>query len=215
MVINVDATGRPMRQDVAGGGQGLQCRAVEPRIARASADPELLHRTVVELVEQRPDRAIQGVETEEGLMAQPGENPPLGEEDAVFDRGLVAGLPRAGRDHHGPVVRRQLLIRSIDARLVAAGPRDGALQLVGDPEGGRAPEVFDHPGVGADPVGHLLGRRRLGVGVAARAEDGDEQIDRSLLTGVPIDDRRPLAQSMKVFSPTRCSMDGRRRRLHR
>ena len=114
MVINVDATGRPMRQDVAGGGQGLQCRAVEPRIARASADPELLHRTVVELVEQRPDRAIQGVETEEGLMAQPGENPPLGEEDAVFDRGLVAGLPRAGRDHHGPVVRRQLLIRSIE-----------------------------------------------------------------------------------------------------
>ena len=65
-------------------------------------------------------------------MAQSGEDPPLGEEDTVFDRGGVAGLPRAGRNHHGPVVCRQLLIRPIDARLVAAGPRDGALQLVGD-----------------------------------------------------------------------------------
>ena len=46
-------------------------------------------------------------------MAQPGEDPPLGDEDAVFDRGFVSGLPRAGRDHHGTVVRRQLLIRPI------------------------------------------------------------------------------------------------------
>ena len=127
-------------------------------------------------------------------MAQPGEDPPLGDEDAGFDSGFVLGRPRAGRDHHGPVVRRQFLIRPIDARLVAAGPRDGALQLVGDPEARRAPEVLDHPGVGADPVGQLLGRGRLGVGEAAGAKHRDEELDGTRLAHVPLDHPRARAR---------------------
>ena len=47
-----------------------------------------------------------------------------------------------------------------------------------------------------DPVGQLLGRGRLGVGEAAGAERGDEQLDRPQLTRAPVDQRRPLAREV-------------------
>ena len=87
----------------------------------------------------------------------------------------------------------ELFVGAVDVRLVTAGARDGALELIGDPQGGRATEVLDHPGVGADPVGQLLGRGRLGVGEAAGAEHGDEQLHAPPLTRATVDQRRPLA----------------------
>ena len=58
------------------------------------------------------------------------------------------------------------------------------------------PEVLDHVGVGGDPVSQLLGRGRLGVGEAAGAEHGDEQLDRPQFTRAPVDQRRPLAREV-------------------
>ena len=130
VVIDVDAAGRPLRHDVAGGGQGPERRAVEPRIDRPAADAELLQRAVVERVEPRPDRGVQRREAEEGVVPQPGEDPPLGHQDARLDFRLVARLRGARRDHDGAVVGGELLIGAMDAGLIAAGPRDGTLELV-------------------------------------------------------------------------------------
>ena len=88
---------------------------------------------VVEVVEQDADRRVQRAEVEEGLVSEPGQDPPLGQEYGGFDRGLVAGFRGPRRDHDGAVVGGEVLVGAIDAWLVAAGARDGALELVGDP----------------------------------------------------------------------------------
>ena len=150
----------------------------------------------VELVESLFDRRVQGPEAEERLVAEPGEYPPLGQEYCGLHGGFVPRFPRPRRDDNGAVVGGQILVGPIDARLVAAGTRDGALELVGDPQGRRTPEVLDHAGVGVDPVGQLLGGGRLGVGEAARAEYGDEQLDASQFPGVPVDQCRPLPREV-------------------
>ena len=194
MVVDVHATGLPLGEDVARGREGLERRAIEPRIERAAADALLLHRAVVELVEQRPNRGVQRGQAEERLVPEAGEDPPLGHQHTHLRLCLVAGLVGAGRDHDGAVVRGEFLVGAIDTGLIAAGLPDGAFQLVGHPQARRAAKELDHAGVRADPVRQLLGRGRLGVGVAARPEDGDEQLDRPLLAGMPIDDRGPLAR---------------------
>ena len=75
------------------------------------------------------DRRVQRAELEEGLVAEPGEYPPLGQKYTVFDRSLVAGFPWACRDHDGAVVGGEILVGAIDVGLVAAEAGDGALQL--------------------------------------------------------------------------------------
>ena len=54
------------------------------------------------------------------------------------------------------------------------------------------PKYSTMRGVGADPVGQLLGGGRLGVGEAAGAEHGDEQLDAPQFPRVPVDQRWPL-----------------------
>ena len=87
----------------------------------------------------------------------------------------------------------QVLVAAVDAGLVAAGTGDGTLQLVGNPQRGGAAEVLHHTDVRVDPVRQLLGRGRLGVGEAAGAEHGDEQLDGAQLARTPVDQARPFA----------------------
>ena len=97
VVVDVDAARLPAREDVARGRQGSQGRAVELLVEGAPADAELLHRPVVELVEEDADRPVQSAEVEEGLVAEPGEYPALGQEYAVSAAALSRGfLGRAG-----------------------------------------------------------------------------------------------------------------------
>ena len=67
---------------------GVPCRGVELLVEGAAADAQLLHRSVVELVEQDADRLVQRTELEEGLVAEPGQYPPLGDEYAGLDESL-------------------------------------------------------------------------------------------------------------------------------
>ena len=96
--------------------------------------PQLLHRPVVELVEQNADRQVQGAEAEERLVAEPGEYPPLGQEYCALHGhgGFISWFPRSRRYDDGAVVGGEVLVGAIDARLIAAGAGDGALELVGD-----------------------------------------------------------------------------------
>ena len=108
VVIDVDATGRPLREGVTSGREGPERWAVESLVARAPADAEPLQRAVVHRVEQRPDRGVQRRETEDGLVPQPGEDPPLCHQYARLDRCLVPGLRGARRDHDRAIVRSEL-----------------------------------------------------------------------------------------------------------
>ena len=154
---------RPDRASTVARGQGLERRAIEPRIERAAADALLLHRAVVELVEQRPNRGVQRGQAE-GLVPE-AEDPPLGHQHTHLRLCLVAGLEgRAGTRGSGEF-------------LVGLTPGSAAgwmaLFSVGHPQ--RRPPKNSTMRVSADPV---RARRRL-VGVAARPEDGAS--DRSLL----------------------------------
>ena len=64
-----------MRENVARGRQGLERRPVDLLVEGAAADAQLLHRPVVELVEEDADRRVQGAEAEERLVAELGEDP--------------------------------------------------------------------------------------------------------------------------------------------
>ena len=88
----------------------------------------------------------------------------------------------------------QLGIGPLDARLVAAGRRDGALELIGD-NGGRDPAVKgEGPRVARDPVGQLLGRGRLSVRVARGAEGRDEELHLDRRPRAGVEQARVLAR---------------------
>ena len=98
VVVDVDPAPLPLRQDVAVGGQRSERRAVELLVEGAAADAELLHRPVVEVVEQHADRRVERSEVEEGLVAEPGEDPSLRQEYARLHRTLVTGFLRAAQE---------------------------------------------------------------------------------------------------------------------
>ena len=90
----------------------------------------------------------------------------------------------------------QVLVGAIDVGLVTAGAGDRAAQLVGDPHRGGAAEVLHHVDVRVAPVRQLLRLGRFGVGEAAGAEHGEEQLDGPERTRAPVDQARPLAREV-------------------
>jgi len=62
-------------------------------------------------------------------------------------------------------------------------PDDAAFELVADDGRGDAAEEGQGAGVAGDPVGHLLGAGRLGVGVVRGSEGGDKELDLDDLAG--------------------------------
>ena len=89
-----------------------------------------------------------------------------------------------------------VLVGAIDVGLVTAGAGDRAAQLVGDPHRGGAAEVLHHVDVRVAPVRQLLRLGRFGVGEAAGAEHGEEQLDGPERTRAPVDQARPLAREV-------------------
>jgi hypothetical protein len=196
VVVDVDPAALPLGQLVGGGGQGHKRRTVQPFPQLVSAHPELLQWPRVQLLQQLPDRLVQLAQLEERAVAQPGHDPSLGYEHRRLHLGFVLGLAGAGRDHDRGVVLGQLLVGAVEAGFVAARTGHRALELVRDPNLRGAAEVLHHPGVGPDPLVELLGPGRLGVGVAAGPEHGDEQLDRDLLPRPPVDQVRALAREV-------------------
>jgi hypothetical protein len=89
-------------------------------------------------------------------------------------------------------VRGERGIHALNARLVATGNRDADPQLIGDDRRRHAAEEGEGPGVTRDLIGELLGERRLGVGVARRAEYQHEELDGSPFAGRGIGEPRRL-----------------------
>ena len=70
----------------------------------------------------------------------------------------------------------EILIRPVDARLVARRLRDAGLEIVGHRSLRHTAEEVERVDVRTDPVRQRLAPARLGVGVARRAEYRDEEV---------------------------------------
>jgi hypothetical protein len=87
----------------------------------------------------------------------------------------------------------ELGVRGVEDRLVAVGTGDAGLEVVRHDQAGAAAEEGERVDVRRDPVGQLLGRQRLGIGVVRRPEDRHEELGLRHLAGGGIDDRDGLA----------------------
>src|SRR6266446_6433329 len=95
----------------------------------------------------------------------------------------------------------EVLVGALQARLVAAGHDDAALELVAHDGGRDAAEEREGAGVAGDPVGHLLGVGRLRVGVVRSPEGGDEELDLDDLARGGIDEPWLLARIVDEALP--------------
>jgi hypothetical protein len=127
-------------------------------------------------------------------VAEAGEEPPLRHLDRDLDLRFVPRALGPGGDDDDAVVLRELLVGALEARLVATGGGDAALELIAHDDLGDAAEEGERALVAADPVVDLLGARGFGVGVAGGAEHGHEELDLGDLAGGGIDERRLLAR---------------------
>ena len=76
-------------------------------------------------------RALSSASEKKVWLRSRAEDPALRDLHADLDLRLVARVRRPRRQHHRAVVLRQLLVRALDPRLVAARRRHAALELVG------------------------------------------------------------------------------------
>lgn len=140
VIVDVHAPLLPDAVDEALRWQRAQRRtvgALEEDAAGYAVDP---HHSIVEVGRQFGDALVERVQAAEGLVAEVRQNPPLGDLHGDLDLGLVARMQRARRQDGRAVVRRQLLVGALDARLVPARRRHAALELVGHDRGRQASE---------------------------------------------------------------------------
>ena len=99
VVVDVDRGLLPGRVLVGRRGQRSQRRPVElPRTARAGDPASFLNGRSLSHASRSRDRGVRLGEAEERAVAQRGEDPALGDQDAGLDLRLVPGLARPGRD---------------------------------------------------------------------------------------------------------------------
>src|SRR5712691_755191 len=193
VVVDVDASpDLPVAVDEGLRGERAERRLIETLEEVAAAGAVEPHRPGVEIRQELGDPRVEGGEGEEGLVTEAGEDPPLRDLHGDFDLRLVSGLRRERRQDDGAVVLREVVVGPLQARLVAAGDHDAALELIGHDGLGDAAKELEGALVARDPIRDLLGARRFGVGVVRGAQHGDEQFDLDHLAGGRVDDLRFL-----------------------
>ena len=180
----------PFADDERLGGQGPEGGAIQALEELPAAGAVQAHRARVQDLEQFGDACVERGEGEEPLVAQPRQDPPGDDEHPRLDLGFISGFSGSGREDDRAGEPRELLVRLLQPRLVAARDGDAAFQLIGHQGGGDAPKILEGPLMAGDPVGDLLRAGGFGVGVVRGAEDGDEQLDRDHLARRGVDDGR-------------------------
>ncbi len=145
--------------------------------------------TRIERLEQLRDPCVEGIEGEEGLVTQPGEDPALGDEHARLDFGFIPGFSGPCRDDDTAVVLGKFRVRALPPGFVAARSPHAALELIGNPHRRRPPEEAQRPHVARDPIRGRLSPGGLRVGVVGRPEHRDEQLHLGGLAAVRLHDR--------------------------
>ena len=188
MVIGRNPAALPDREGVGFVGQRLQRRPVDRGEQFGPARVVALHDAGVDVADEFADRDIEIGQAEETAIAQPGQDPPLGDQHRLLDLGLVARLVGPRRQDRHAVMVGELPVAAVQPRLVSIRVRDRCLQIVADRKLRRAAEKGEQIDVRADPVGDLLARPRLREDVVRRAHDRDEQLHRPNLARHWVDD---------------------------
>lgn len=183
--VNVDSGLSPLGIDIGFGGERLQRGPVHDVEDRSTAAGEFLEGAGVQPRQARGDRSIEVGETEEGLMAQAGQNPPLDDLHADLNLGFVAWFPDSGRNDGHAIVLGQRLIRGVELRLIPASLGDPAFEIVGDHDLGHATEEGEGPDMRGRPVRQRLCPGRLGIGIVGGPQHGDEDLRLAERPGVP------------------------------
>ena len=107
VVVDVDARAEPVGVDKPLGRQRLQRGSIEALEEIAPRDPAIrLHRTGIERDQQLANARIQRVEPEEGLVAQPRQNPSFGDLHGDFGLRFVARFRGTRRNDDRVIVLR-------------------------------------------------------------------------------------------------------------
>jgi hypothetical protein len=137
-------------------GKRSERRPIERLEQLGAALAEPAHDAVVEVGNTFLDGAIELGEGEELPMANARQHPSLDDLNRDLDLGLVARLAHAGRQHDEAVVVGQVLIGSVDARLVARWLGHAGFQIVADYRFRYATERRERADVRSDPISEAL-----------------------------------------------------------
>ena len=193
MVIDVDAGGFEARDGHAHRRQGAQGWPVEFGEGAGAVARQLLERALVQVHQQGGNRPVELGQAEEGLVAQPGQNPALDHLHGDLHLGFVAWLGRA-RGHHGQaVVRREFFEQAVRGGLVAVGAGHEGARLVRHQQAGHAADELQRANDAGHPVGGLLAGGGAGVGVVRCAQHGHEDLGLAYLASVGIHHGNGLA----------------------
>jgi|GEM_PF-3158431 len=88
------------------------------------------HGAPIELVQELVNRLVELSQEEEGLMAQPCQDPALHHLDGDLDLSFVPRVAHAGRNHREAVVLGQRLVGRVEVRLIETGMLHPAFEVV-------------------------------------------------------------------------------------
>ena len=156
MVIDIDLGPGPDSQLKREGGQGQKPASLErfePTIARTF---QLLKRLLIEFLQKRRHSVIELSHIEKAMVAQCGQDLPLGDQNAPLHLRLIAGLLFAGRDDHGAIVFGQFLVTAVQQRFVTAGTNDPGLEIIRNRDSTDALKESPSMAMSSKPSAQLL-----------------------------------------------------------
>jgi len=118
VIIRRNTGALPTRKDIGFCRQWLQVWAIECRKQIRPACPIIAHDTHVQCVQQRPDGGIQFCQREEPVIAQPREDPALGNLNGHLDLGFILGFSHARRHDRRAVMFRHFGIGPVQAGII-------------------------------------------------------------------------------------------------
>jgi hypothetical protein len=213
VVVDVGARGLALSHLESQRWQRLHRRQVQCFEGLTAIARELLKVSLIQLLDELRDSAIERGQAVESAIAKPCKDPALGDQHTGLDLGLAFRLSWWRRKDHDAVVLRQLVQRVVDVRVVAVGAADGAAQLIGHENRGHCAEVLEGAHDARGEVWDGLRERDLGKGVVAGTEHGDEQLDFMYFARFGVGEAGLIARVIdEQLSPGRCVCRMLRRR---
>ena len=193
VVVDVDAGGFEACDGHAHRRQGAKGWPIELGKGAGAVARQLLEWSLVQVHQQGGDGPVELGQTEEGLVAQAGQNPALDHLHGDLHLGFVAWLGRA-RGHHGQaVVRREFFQQAVRGGLVAVGAGHEGTRLVGHQQAGDAADELQRGDDAGRPVGSLLAGCGAGVGVVRCPQHRHKYLCLAYLAAAGIHDGHRLA----------------------
>jgi hypothetical protein len=190
VVVHVHRHALPGRVLVGLFGQRPQCQPLDLLEPALAGTRELLEWALVDRDQQLTNGLVGLGQAREDSVAQPRQQPALGDQHADFDFRLIPRFRGSGRDYCAAIVSSHIQVGGVNVGLVAVRLGDAGLQVVRDQNLGHTAEEGEGVDVARDPVRQLL--RGVRVEVVAGAEHGDEELSDGDDPGHRVDDLQRL-----------------------